>query len=157
MSITIEQKAPDFRLEDQDMRWHSLTDYKGEWLLLYFYPKDDTPGCTKEACSMRDNMSNFNHMKLKVLGISVDSVISHKKFADKYKLTFPLLSDKNKEMVKTYEVWAPKKFMGKEFLGVVRSSFLINPEGKIAKIYEKVKPEGHAQEVLADIGQMHLK
>ena len=154
MSITIGQKAPDFILEDQETKWHSLADYKGEWLLLYFYPKDDTPGCTKEACGMRDNMSNFNHIKLKVLGISTDSVKSHKKFADKYGLTFPLLADEKKEMVKAYEVWAPKKFMGKEYLGVNRTSLLISPEGKIAKIYEKVKPEGHAQEVLADLKNM---
>lgn len=143
--------APDFRLPDQDNNWHRLSDYKGRWIIVYFYPKDDTPGCTSEACSMRDNMVKFNSLKTVVLGISVDSVKSHKKFADKYGLTFPLLSDEKKEVVQTYGVWQKKKFLGKEYMGVARSTFLIDPEGKIAKVYEKVKPEGHAEEVANDI------
>ena len=122
--------------------------------MVYFYPKDDTPGCTKEACGIRDNMTSFNRMGIKVLGISTDSVKSHIKFADKYKLNFPLLSDEDKVACLLYGVWKPKKFLGKVYLGVARSSFLINPEGKIAKIYEQVKPEGHAQEVLNDVQNM---
>ncbi len=148
------QNAPDFSLKDQNGETHRLSDYKGKWVLLYFYPKDDTPGCTKEACGMQDNMSNFNHSKLVVLGVSTDSVKSHKKFADKYGLTFTLLADDTKEIVQTYEVWKPKKFMGREYLGTIRSSYLITPEGKIAKVYEQVKPEGHAQEVQSDLAQL---
>ena len=143
--------APDFSLPDQAEVFHHLSDYQGDWVLVYFYPKDDTPGCTKEACGIRDNMSAFNHLGAKVLGISTDSVKSHKKFADKYQLSFPLLADENKEVVRQYEVWQTKHMMGREYQGIVRSSFLINPEGKIAKIYSNVKPEGHAQEVLLDL------
>jgi len=151
MSITVGNMAPDFRLPDQDNNWHKLSDYRGKWVIVYFYPKDDTPGCTSEACSMRDNMVKFNSLKTVVLGISVDGVKSHKKFVDKYGLTFPLLSDEKKEVVQTYGVWQKKKFLGKEYMGVARSTFLIDPEGKIVKIYEKVKPEGHAEEVANDI------
>ena len=140
------------KIQDQEGKDVTLLNYLTDnYLLIYFYPKDFTPGCTKEACGIRDNMTSFNRLGIKVLGVSADSAKSHKKFAEKYKLNFPLLADENKVVCKLYEVWKPKKFMGKEFLGVVRSSFLINPEGKIAKIYEQVKPEGHAQEVLTDM------
>ena len=144
-------KAPDFRLKDQSGKVHKLPDYKGQWLLLYFYPKDDTPGCTVEACTIRDAWSKFKKAKLNVLGISVDPVKSHEKFAKKYSLPFTLLADEYKEVVQAYGVWGKKKFMGKEYLGTSRSSFLIDPKGKIAKIYEKVKPEEHAEEVLRDL------
>ena len=119
--------------------------------MVYFYPKDDTPGCTKEACAIRDDIPRFDKLKVKVLGISVDSVKSHKKFAEKYKLPFTLLSDEKKEVVKKYGVWQKKKFMGREYMGTLRTSFLIDPAGKIAKIYESVKPEVHAEEVLKDL------
>ncbi|MCL4384617.1 thioredoxin-dependent thiol peroxidase [Patescibacteria group bacterium] len=145
------QKAPDFTLPDQNNQKHSLSDYRGEWVLLYFYPKDDTPGCTKEACGIQGSLSLFNQAKSQVLGVSVDSIKSHKKFAEKYGLTFPLLADESKQVVREYDVWKNKKFMGKEYQGIVRSSFLINPEGKIAKIYQQVRPEIHAQEVLTDL------
>ncbi len=149
--LKIGEPAPDFSLLDQDGQTQSLKDQRGKWLLIYFYPKDDTPGCTKEACSMRDNLTSFGQLNLTVFGVSADSVKSHKKFADKFNLNFPILADEQKDMVKSYGVWMMKKFMGREYLGINRTSFLIDPQGKIAKIYEKVKPEGHAQEVAADL------
>ncbi|MEK7131943.1 MAG: thioredoxin-dependent thiol peroxidase [Patescibacteria group bacterium] len=149
--MTIGQNAPTFSLLDQNSIPHTLTDYRGQWVLLYFYPKDDTPGCTKEACGFRDSFSQFKKNNAVVLGVSPDSVKSHDKFQAKYDLPFPLLSDSEKTVVNLYQVWAPKKFMGREFIGTLRSSFLIVPTGKIAKIYEKVKPDGHATEVLSDI------
>ncbi len=149
--MTIGQNAPTFSLLDQNSIPHTLTDYRGQWVLLYFYPKDDTPGCTKEACGFRDSFAQFKKNNAVILGVSPDSVKSHDKFQAKYALPFPLLSDSEKTVVKLYQVWAPKKFMGREFIGTLRSSFLIDPTGKIAKIYEKVKPDGHATQVLSDI------
>lgn len=143
--------APEFSLPDQDGKLHTLADYGGKHLLIYFYPKDDTPGCTKEACSLGEAFPNFSKLNATVLGISADSVASHKKFADKYGLPFTLLADEGKEAVNAYGVWGKKKFMGKEYEGILRTSFLIDPAGKIAKVYENVKPEKHAQEVLADL------
>jgi thioredoxin-dependent peroxiredoxin len=143
--------AQDFILPDQDGRTHSLSDYRGKWVLLYFYPKDDTPGCTKEACAIRDNFPDFSKLDIAVLGVSVDSPTSHKKFIEKYKLPFTLLSDEDKKVVGLYGVWGKRKFAGKEYEGTLRTSFLIDPDGRIAKIYEDVKPETHAAEVLADI------
>lgn len=144
----MKQLAPDFELPNQDGKIHKLSDYRGEWVLLYFYPKDDTPGCTKEACAIRDNFPAFGKLKVKVFGVSVDSIKSHKKFTEKYDLPFTLLADEKKETVKKYGVWAKKKFMGREYYGTLRTSFLIDPKGKIVKIYENVKPEIHAGEVL---------
>ena len=146
--------APQFSLPDQVGKMHELKDYKGKWVLLYFYPKDDTPGCTKEACSIRDNFPAFKKIKITVLGVSADSVKKHAKFAEKYDLPFTLLSDEAKEVVKIYDVWGMKKFMGREYMGISRTSFLINPQGKIVKIYENVKPETHAEEVLTDLKQL---
>ena len=120
-------------------------------MLLYFYPKDDTPGCTKEACGIRDSFPDFKKLKIAVFGISVDSAASHKKFEEKYDLPFTLLADEKKEVVKKYGVWGKKKFMGHSYEGTLRTSFLIDPQGKIAKIYENVNPVGHAEEVLADL------
>lgn len=151
MQIKAGQLAPDFELPDQDGKIHKLSDYKGRWVLIYFYPKDNTPGCTKEACQMRDNFAEFEKLNTQVFGISVDPVKSHEKFAKKFNLPFPLLSDEEKKIVKIYGVWAKKKFLGKEFIGTKRSSFLINPQGKIEKIYEKVKPDLHAKEALRDL------
>lgn len=150
----VNQKAPDLKLPDQDGKTHSLTDYKGKWVLLYFYPKDDTPGCTKEACSIRDAFPDFRKLKAVVLGVSSDSVKSHKKFVEKYELPFTILADEDKKVVNSYGVWAKKKFMGREYMGTLRTSFLIDPAGKVAKIYEKVKPELHAQEVLEDLKRL---
>jgi thioredoxin-dependent peroxiredoxin len=147
----IHSHAPDFTLPDQDGKEHSLADYVGKWVLLYFYPKDDTPGCTIEACTIRDQFKDFKHIGAVVLGVSTDSVASHKKFANAYDLPFTLLADEFKEVVGRYGVFGEKKFMGKTYMGTNRTSFLIDPSGNIAKIYEKVKPEMHATEVIADL------
>jgi peroxiredoxin Q/BCP len=144
-------KATDFSLPDQNNQLHSLKNYQGQWVLLYFYPKDNTPGFTKEACGFPDHLNQLKNYDVVVLGISADSVESHQKFALKYHLNFPLLSDVNKEVIKKYQAWGKKKFMGKEYEGILRISFLINPKGEIVKKYKKVKPEIHAQEVLEDI------
>ena len=145
------KKAPSFTLPDQNGKEHSLADYKGKWVLLYFYPKDDTPGCTIEACTIRDQFKDFKKIGAVVLGVSTDSVASHKKFAAKFELPFTLLADVNKEVVGAYGVFGEKKMMGRAFMGVRRTSFLINPDGNIAKVYEKVKPPEHAGEVIADL------
>lgn len=147
----IGEVAPDFTLLDQNGVEHPLSSYRGKWVLLYFYPRDNTPGCTKQACAIRDAWTEFEKMNCVVLGISTDGEKSHKKFEEKYTLPFTLLADTEKEVVKAYGVWAPKKFMGREFLGTLRTSFLINPEGKIVKVYEKVKPVLHAEEVLSEL------
>ncbi len=143
--------APDFTLADQEGAMHTLSQYQGQWVLLYFYPKDDTPGCTKEACMIRDAFPDFRALDIVVLGVSVDAVKSHKKFVEKYELPFTLLADEEKTVVNLYHVWAKKKFMGREYMGTLRMSFLIDPKGTIAKVYEDVKPAAHAAEVLADI------
>lgn len=145
------QEAPDFTLEDQEGTTHTLSQYRGSYVLLYFYPKDDTPGCTKEACAIRDAMPDFTSLDLVVLGISPDTVASHKKFAQKYGLPFTLLADPERTVIDTYGVWGRKKFMGKEYDGVFRTSFLIAPDGTVAKVYENVKPEIHAAEVLEEV------
>jgi peroxiredoxin Q/BCP len=151
MTLNIRDTAPDFTLSDQNGTQHTLSAYRGKWVLLYFYPKDDTPGCTKEACAFRDTFPEFEKLDMPIFGISTDSVKSHGKFIAKYELPFTLLSDEQKEVVKLYEVWGHNKFFGKEVGITQRKSLLINPEGKIAKIYEKVKPEAHAEEVLHDV------
>ena len=143
--------APAFTLSDADGKQHSLKDYAGKWLLLYFYPKDDTPGCTKEACAIRDNFPRFTKSKLAVLGVSKDSAERHAKFAKKYSLPFPLLADEDLKVIKKYKAWGQKKFMGRTYDGIHRISYLINPKGKIAKVYPKVKPAEHAEEVLRDV------
>lgn len=152
--LKVGAKAPAFHLPDQKGQLHALKDYAGQWVLLYFYPKDDTPGCTVEACTLRDNFPKFKKLKAVVLGVSVDPVKKHAKFAEKYELPFTLLADEKKEVVEAYGVWGKKKFMGREYMGTKRWSFLIDPEGKIAKIYEDVKPANHAEEVLADLKEL---
>ena len=147
---TIGQIVP-FEAKDEQGNTHTLETYSGRWLLLYFYPKDDTPGCTKEACSIRDVWGEFTKMNLSVLGVSIQSASSHQKFRKKYQLPFPLLVDQDKKLVETFGVWRKKKFMGREYMGTERISFLINPEGKIETIYEKVKPEEHAKEILEEV------
>ncbi len=153
MTLQAGELAPDFTLPDQQGKKHRLSDYKGKWILLYFYPKDDTPGCTKEACALRDNWGEYEKLDMVILGVSVDSTKSHAKFAQKYQLPFSLLADEAKEVVHLYQVWGKKKFMGREYEGTHRMSFLINPEGKIVKVYEKVEPAAHAAEVLHDRNQ----
>ena len=140
--------APAFKLQDQTGKWHSLSDYKGHWVALYFYPKDDTPGCTTQACSFRDNVFAFKKENAVILGISVDDVASHKAFAEKHGLPFTLLADPDKAVTREYGVL-------KTYMGVMemarRDTFLIDPDGKVAKHYESVEPEGHSQVVLDDI------
>jgi peroxiredoxin Q/BCP len=145
------QKAPTFTLSDQNNVEHSLKQYKGQWVILYFYPKDDTPGCTTEACSFRDSFSALKKAGIMVLGVSIDPVKKHAKFVEKYELPFTLLSDETKLVVEQYGVWGKKKFMGREYMGTNRVTFLIDPKGVIAKVYEKVKPDNHAQEIIKDI------
>lgn len=149
--LKVGNKAPKFELPDQDGKWHKLSDYLGKKVLIYFYPKDDTPGCTTEACNFRDNFADMSKMGLVVLGVSKDSVKSHKKFADKYDLNFPILSDESTEMIKDYGAWRLKKFMGREYMGIERMSVLVDEDGKVAKIYESVKPADHTQEVMGDV------
>jgi thioredoxin-dependent peroxiredoxin len=149
--VSVGTTAPLFTLRDQDGNEHALEAYRGKWVLLYFYPKDNTPGCTKQACVIRDAFPQFKEVSANVFGISADTVSSHKKFADAHALPFPLLADEEKEIVKLYGVWGEKKFMGKTFAGIRRTSFLIDPQGNVRKIYENVKPENHAREVIADL------
>ncbi len=149
--IKVGQKAKDFKLPDQNGKIHSLKDYAGSWVLLYFYPKDDTPGCTKEACSIRDDFHNFKKLKCKVLAVSADTVKSHKKFEEKYDLPFPILADTEKKVLKMYDALGEKSMFGKKYIGILRKSYLIGPDGKIKKIYPKVNPEVHAEEVLEDL------
>ncbi len=130
---------------------HTLSDYAGQWVLVYFYPKDDTPGCTTEACSLRDNLPKFKGLNAVVLGISADSVKSHAKFVQKYGLPFTLLADEDKAVCEAYGVWDQKSMFGRLFMGIRRESCLIDPSGKVAKIYEAVQPAKHAQQVLADL------
>ena len=149
--IEIKKPAPDFTLPDQDGVMRSLTDYRGKWLLFYAYPKDNTPGCTKEACSIRDVWSEFESAEIAVMGISGDSVASHKKFAEEHNLPFVLLSDEGREVMSAYGILKEKSMLGKTFLGINRMSYLIDPKGIVQKVYLKVSPEEHADEVLADV------
>ena len=149
--LKIGDKAPEFKLLDQDGKEHTLSMYLGKKVLIYFYPKDDTPGCTTEACNFRDSNAAMLEIGLVILGVSKDSVKSHKKFADKYELNFPILSDEGTDMIKSYDAWAPKKFMGREYLGILRKSVLIDEKGKISKIYEDVKAKTHRDEVINDV------
>jgi peroxiredoxin Q/BCP len=143
--------APDFSLQDQDNKTHTLSDYAGKWVVIYFYPKDDTPGCTTEACSFRDEYDYIKENGAVVLGISKDSVTSHKKFAAKYNLHFPLLSDESLDTIKAYGAWGERSMYGRTFEGIIRSTFIINPKGEIAKEYPKVTPKGHAVQIVKDL------
>lgn len=142
-------KAPSFDAPTNGGGKLSLADFRGQNVILYFYPKDDTPGCTKEACAFRDHFAAFKKKGAVVLGVSVDPVKAHDKFVEKFKLPFPLISDEDKKIVEAYGVWGQKVFMGRKYLGVHRVTFLIGPDGKIKNIWPKVKPEDHAEEVLA--------
>jgi thioredoxin-dependent peroxiredoxin len=147
-TLEVGMEAPAFSLPDQNGEMHTLAEYKGRWVLLYFYPKDNTPGCTKEACMIRDIFPEFEKLQCTVFGVSTDGETSHKKFAEKFSLPFTLLADTEKTLVNAYGVWAPKKFMGREFLGTRRVSFLISPHSIIEKIFDPVRPETHAAEVV---------
>lgn len=147
------RKAPDFETVDQDGKTISLKSLKGKRVVLYFYPKDDTPGCTREACAFRDGFADFRKRKVEVLGVSVDDEKSHKKFAEKYKLPFRLLSDPEKKIVKAYGVWGEKSLYGRKYMGTHRVTYLIDEKGKIAAVWPKVKPDAHAREILDSIGK----
>ena len=140
--------APDFTVKDENGETVRLKDLRGQKVALYFYPKDDTPGCTKEACSFRDAFAAYKKRNIKVLGVSTDSEASHKKFINKYKLPFTLLADTDHAIADAYGVYGQKKFMGRSYMGINRMTFLIDEKGKIRKVFEKVKPEDHASEVL---------
>lgn len=146
--------APAFAASDQSGNVISLAALKGKVIVLYFYPKDDTPGCTREACAFRDEFAAFHRRGAVVLGVSTDPVKAHKKFAEKFNLPFPLLADEKKEIVNAYGVWGEKTFMGRKYMGTNRVTFLIGPDGRIRQIWPKVKPEEHAAEVLAAISQL---
>lgn len=151
------QLAPNFTLPDQQGITRALRDYRGRWVVLYFYPKDDTPGCTKEACNFRDSYHELQKLGAEVIGISKDSVASHAKFAAKHSLDFPLLSDESHKVIEVYGAWGPKKFMGREFFGTIRTTFLIDPAGRIVKTYPKVNPTIHAQQILIDLHSLLKK
>lgn len=148
MALKVGDKAPAFKLKNQDGEIISLSDLKGKPVVLYFYPKDDTPGCTKEACNFRDEFPKFGKLKAEIIGISTDSVESHKKFADKYKLPFNLLADEKKEIVENYSVWKEKNMYGRKYMGIERTTFIIHANGKISKIFPKVKVDDHNKEVM---------
>jgi len=143
--------APDFTAATNGGGMVSLADYRGKNVILYFYPKDDTPGCTKEACSFRDQFADFKKKGAVVLGVSPDPVKAHDKFVNKFKLPFTLLADEDKKIVQSYGVWGEKMFMGRKYMGTHRVTFLIGPDGRIKKIWPKVKPEEHAAEVLREL------
>ncbi len=151
MKVKVGEIAPDFSLPDQNNKKHRLSDYRGAFVLLYFYPKDDTPGCATEAMTIRDVFQDFKAKKVVVLGVSGDSVESHKKFAQKYALPFVLLADSENSVLERYGVFEKKNLFGKKSLGIKRSSVLIDQAGIISKIYETVKPELHAGQVLEDL------
>lgn len=146
-------KAPNFLSKDQDGKTVKLSDFKGKRLALYFYPKDDTPGCTKEACSFRDADAVFNSKGIKVLGVSTDDEKSHQKFISKFQLPFDLLADTDKKIVNDYGVWGEKSMYGRKYMGTFRKTFLIDEQGKIVKIFDKVDVSKHADEVLAAFGE----
>jgi peroxiredoxin Q/BCP len=152
--LKVGDKAPLFTLLDKNNEKISLKDFKGKKVILYFYPKDMTSGCTQEACDFRDAFPAFNKLKAVVLGISIDSVTSHNKFAGKYDLPFTLLSDENKEVVEKYGVWKEKSMYGRKYMGIERTTFLIDEEGKIKNIFPKVKVAGHVEEVIKALGEI---
>jgi len=151
--LKVGDKAPDFKTTDQDGNTVKLSDHKGERVVLYFYPKDDTPGCTKEACSFRDADTTYRKKGIKVFGVSTDSEKSHQKFISKFQLPFDLLADTDKSIVEKYGVWGEKSMYGKKYMGTMRKTFLIDEKGWIAKIFDKVNVAEHADEVLEAFGE----
>ena len=150
-NITVGDKAPDFRLTDKNGNSVSLSDFKGKKVVLYFYPRDNTPGCTRQACAFAENYSEFQKRNIEVIGISKDSVASHVKFAEKYNLPFVLLSDPDRMAIEAYGVWQEKKMYGKVTMGVARTTFIIDENGIVQKIMPKVKPDTNASEILAQL------
>jgi len=154
MALTAGTTAPAISAPTQGDGTWKLKDAKGQWVVLYFYPKDDTSGCTAEACDFRDSMKRLKKLQVQVVGVSPDSTKSHDKFASKYDLTFPLLSDEDKTICQAYDVWKQKSMYGRTYMGVERTTYLINPKGKIAHVWEKVKVKGHVDEVLATLADL---
>jgi peroxiredoxin Q/BCP len=146
--LTQGDQAPDFKLQDENESWHRLSDYFGKYVVLYFYPKDDTSGCTKEACAFRDDFSNLTNRGVTVLGVSPDPPNSHSRFKEKYQLPFTLLADFDHKISDLYGAWGRKKFMGREYDGILRKTFLIDPDGRILHIIDNTKPANHSGEIL---------
>ncbi len=152
--LNIGDTAPNFTLPDQDGKLVSLNDFAGKWRVVYFYPKDDTPGCTTEACNFRDVFDELDRQSVIVLGISKDTVTSHKKFRDKYSLNFTLLSDEDHGVIERYGAWQEKNMFGKKYMGIIRMTYIVDPVGKIVHHFPRVTPEGHEQEVLSIIKKL---
>ena len=152
MAISAGVPAPEFELQDDTGTPRKLSDYRGRNVVLYFYPKDDTSGCTKEACNFRDDYSAYEQAGVAILGVSPDDVKSHEKFKNKFQLPFPLLADVGHKVCDLYGVWGPKKFLGKSYEGVLRTTFLIDESGNIIKVFEKVRPAEHSAEILSALG-----
>lgn len=149
--IDPDKKAPAFSLNDQNGTMHKLADYAGKPVVIYFYPKDDTPGCTKESCEFRDHLPRFKKSKAAIFGMSILDEKSKKKFADKFELNFPLLADADHAVAEKYGVWQEKSLYGRKFMGIVRTTYLIGADGKVAKRWDNVKVDGHAEQVLAAV------
>jgi thioredoxin-dependent peroxiredoxin len=147
--LAVGTQAPEFTTTDQDGKAHTLSDFKGKKVILYFYPKDNTSGCTKEACAFRNNFAKFRQLNVEILGVSIDSEKSHKSFVQKYDLPFTLLADTDKRLVEAYGAWGEKSMYGKKYMGTNRVTYLIDEEGKIRAVFPKVKPDAHADEILA--------
>ncbi|MFO7524325.1 MAG: thioredoxin-dependent thiol peroxidase [Ignavibacteriaceae bacterium] len=154
MPVNTGDNAPAFSLPDQNGNTVNLDDFKGKTVILYFYPKDDTSGCTKEACQFRDSFPSFKKMNAVILGVSPDSVKSHKKFADKYNLSFSLLSDEEKSVIETYDVWKEKSMYGRKYMGVERTTFVIDKKGKVRKIFNKVRVPDHDKQILETLKEI---
>ncbi len=146
--ISLGDKAPDFNGTDQNSNSISLKDFKGKKVILYFYPKDDTPGCTAESCNLRDNYKALIKKGYAVVGVSADNEKSHKKFADKYELPFPLIADTEKKVLQAYDAWGEKSMYGKKYMGIIRKTFVIDEKGKIEKIFDKVDTKNHTEQIL---------
>ncbi|MEN4041563.1 MAG: thioredoxin-dependent thiol peroxidase [Anaerolineaceae bacterium] len=153
MPLSTNQPAPDFVLRDENGAPRSLADYRGKPVILYFYPKDDTPGCTTEACNFRDDYAAYENAGVVILGVSPDSPKSHKKFKEKYNLPFTLLADEDHKVAELYGVWGPKKLLGRAYYGILRTTFLIDTNGNIKRIFENVKPADHSAEVLQALAE----
>ncbi len=154
MTLSVGDKAPDFNLPIETGEMLSLGSLKGKKVVLYFYPKDDTPGCTKEACGFRDNLADFNDINAQVIGVSKDPIKKHVKFIEKYDLNFPLVSDEEGTLCEAYGVWVEKSMYGKKYMGIDRATFLIDEEGVIQKIWRKVKVPGHVEDVMQSVSDL---
>ena len=154
--LKVGDKAPDFIALNEDGQEVRLSDFTGKNLVLFFYPKDDSPGCTKEACNLRDNYRQFQKMGYEILGVSPDQPAKHRKFIDKYEFQYSLLADTEKKIINDYGIWGPKKFMGREFLGVHRTTFVINEEGIIEHIIAKVKTKDHSDQIFSEIKEAQI-